>query len=64
MIPPLNSFLSSRAVCLHNLNELDDAQQDPIALQKLLNPEKVSDLISRIKYEMKTNDRSLLLEFI
>ena len=42
---------SSRAICLHNLNELDDAQLDPIALQKLLNPEKVSDLISRVKYK-------------
>ncbi len=40
---------SSRAICLHNLNELDDTQRDPIELQKLLNQEKVSDLISRIK---------------
>lgn len=39
----------SRAICLHNLNELDDSQRDPIELQKLLNHEKVSDLISRIK---------------
>ncbi|CAF3934819.1 unnamed protein product [Rotaria magnacalcarata] len=38
-----------RAICLHNLNELDDSQRDPIELQKLLNQEKVSDLISRIK---------------
>ncbi|CAF1164046.1 unnamed protein product [Adineta steineri] len=38
-----------RAICLHNLNELDDSQRDPIELQKLLNHEKVSDLISRIK---------------
>jgi len=40
---------SSRALCLHNLNELDDNQHDPVELQKLLNQEKVSDLISRIK---------------
>ncbi len=39
----------SRTICLHNLNELDDSQRDPIELQKLLNHEKVSDLISRIK---------------
>ncbi|CAF0846952.1 unnamed protein product [Adineta ricciae] len=38
-----------RTLCLHNLNELDDGQHDPIQLQKLLNCEKVSDLISRIK---------------
>ena len=37
-------LLSSRAICLHNLNELDDTQRDPIELQKLLNQEKVSDL--------------------
>ncbi len=42
-------YVSSRAICLHNLNELDDTQRDPIELQKLLNQEKVSDLISRAR---------------
>ncbi|CAF3856340.1 unnamed protein product [Rotaria sp. Silwood1] len=60
-----------RAICLHNLNELDDSQRDPIELQKLLNPEKVSDLISRITLLLlltencaKKNDLVLSLGFL
>ncbi|CAF1534516.1 unnamed protein product, partial [Didymodactylos carnosus] len=38
-----------RAMCLHNLNELEDCQIEPLRLYKSLNTEKVSDLIARVR---------------
>ncbi|CAF1194892.1 unnamed protein product [Rotaria sp. Silwood1] len=51
-----------RAICLHNLNELDDSQRDPIELQKLLNLEKLLLLLT--ENCAKENDLVLSLGFL